>query len=99
VKIYTDEGSALRLLTENMAMRIKPWITSAKEHVRGDVHTITIEAFCANVKRGIKGIYVWVLKKHLQTYLRKFEYRHNLRRLPYLTFDCLLQAFLKVQVG
>jgi hypothetical protein len=29
----------------------------------------------------------------LQTYLREFEYRHNLRRTPYLMFDCLLAGF------
>jgi len=72
---------------------------SAKEYVRGDVHTNNIEAFWANVKRGINGTYVWVSKKHLQTYLREFEYRHNLRQQPHLTFELLLQAFPKVQVG
>ena len=48
--------------------------------------------------RGIKGTHVWVSKKHLQSYLREFEYRHNLRHAPYLMFDCLLQAFPKVRV-
>jgi len=74
-------------------------INHSREYVRGDVHTNTIEGFWANVKRGIKGTYVWVSKKHLQTYLREFEYRHNLRQTPYLMFDCLLQAFPKVRVG
>ncbi len=72
---------------------------SAKEYMRGDVHTSTIEAFWANMKRGISGTYVWVSKKHLQTYLREFEYRHSLRRTPYLMFDCLLHVFPKVRVG
>jgi transposase-like protein len=66
---------------------------SAKEYVRGDVHTNTIEAFWANFKRGIKGTYVHVSKKHLQAYLREFEYRHNLRRSPALMFEILVQAF------
>ena len=66
---------------------------SAKEYVRGDFHTNTIEAFWANVKRGIKGTYVWVSKKHLQTYLREFEYRHNLRRSPALMFELLVSSF------
>jgi transposase-like protein len=69
-----------------------------KEYVRGDIHTNTIESFWANVKRGINGTYVWVSKKHLQTYLREFEYRHNLRHAPYLMFDCLLAAFPQVRV-
>ena len=71
----------------------------AKEYVHGDAHTNTLEGFWANVKRGIKGTYVSVSKKHLQTYLREFEYRHNLRQYPEMMFDCLLQAFPKVRVG
>ena len=50
------------------------------------------------VKRGINGTYVWVSKKHLQLYLREFEYRHNLRKQPALMFELLLQAFPKVRV-
>jgi len=42
-------------------------------------------------------------REHLQTkglrLRREFEYRHNLRRAPWLMFDCLLQAFPKVRVG
>lgn len=72
---------------------------SAKEYVRGDIHTNTIEAFWANVKRGISGTYVWVSRKYLPTYLREFEYRHNLRHAPYLMFDCLLQAFPKARIA
>jgi len=81
-KIYTDEGSAFCLLTEKYGYEHQAVNHSANEHVRGDVHAKTIEAFCANVKRGIKGIYVWVSKKHLQTYFCEFEYRHNLRQMP-----------------
>ena len=68
------------------------------EYVRGDVHTNSIEAFWANVKRGIKGTHVWVSKKHLQLYLREFEYRHNLRKQPALMLELLLQALPKVRV-
>jgi transposase len=71
---------------------------SIKEYVRGDVHTNTIEAFWANVKRGIKGTYVHVSQKHLPTYLGEFEYRHNLRHAPALMLDCLLAAFPKAQL-
>lgn len=98
-KINTDEGSAFKLLTEKYGFEHEMVDHSRKEYVRGDVHTNSIEGFWANVKRGINGTYVWVSKKHLQTYLREFEYRHNLRQTPYLMFDCLLQAFPKVRVG
>ncbi len=98
-KVYTDEGSAFKALTERGGYEHEAVNHSAKEYVRGDVHTNSIEGFWANVKRGIKGTYVHVSKKHLQTYLREFEYRHNLRRTPYLMFDCLLAAFPQVRVG
>ena len=98
-KVYTDDWVGYLALTERAGFEHESVNHSAKEHVRDDVHTNTIEAFWANVKRGIKGTYVWVSRKHLQTYLREFEYRHNLRQTPYLMFDCLLQAFPKVRVG
>ena len=98
-KIYTDDWKGYLTLTERHGFEHESVNHSAKEYVRGDVHTNTIESFWANVKRGINGTYVWVSKKHLQTYLREFEYRHNLRQHPYLMFDCLLQAFPKVRVG
>lgn len=70
---------------------------SKKEWTRGDVHTNTIEAFWANLKRGINGTYVWVSAKHLQKYLWEFEYRHNLRAEPWLMFQLLLSAFPRAE--
>lgn len=66
--------------------------------MRGDVHANSIELFWSQVKRGINGAYVWVSKKHLQLYLREFEYRHNLRKQPMLMFVLLLQAFPRALV-
>jgi transposase-like protein len=97
-RIATDEAKAFGALGAR-GFRHDTVNHAEKEWVRDDIHTNTIEAFWANVKRGIKGTYVWVSKKHLQTYLREFEYRHNLRHAPYLMFDCLLAAFPKVRVG
>jgi len=97
-KIYTDDWKGYSTLVERHGFEHQSVNHSEKEYVRGDVHTNTIEAFWANVKRGIKGTYVHVSKKWLQTYLREFEYRHNLRQTPYLMFDCLLAAFPKVRV-
>ncbi len=98
-RINTDEASNFKLLKERYGYDHEMVDHHQKEYVRGDVHTNTIEGFWSNVKRGIKGTYVHVSKKHLQTYLREFEYRHNLRQTPYLMFDCLLAAFPKVRVG
>jgi len=55
----------------------------------------SIETFWLKVKRAISGTYVSVSKKHPQTYLREFEYRHNLRPSPHVMFDLLLFAFPK----
>jgi transposase len=97
-RIHTDEASNFRLLTERYGYDHEMIDHSAKEYVRGDVHTNTIDGFWSNVKRGINGTYVHVSKKHLQTYLHEFEYRHNLRQQPSLMFELLLQAFPKVRV-
>lgn len=98
-RIHTDEWTGYQVLTERHGFEVETVNHSAKEYVRaGDIHTNTIESFWAGLKRGISGTYVWVSKKHLQTYLREFEYRHNLRRQPALMFELLLQAFPKVHV-
>jgi transposase-like protein len=97
-RVHTDDWTGYRALIERYGYDHETVNHSESEYVRGDVHTNSIEAFWANLKRGIKGTYVSVSKKHLQSYLREFEYRHNLRRTPYLMFDCLLAAFPKVRV-
>lgn len=97
-RVHTDELSSYRSLTERHGYDHETVDHSAKEYVRGDIHTNGIESFWSSVKRGINGTYVWVSKKHLQTYLREFEYRHNLRQQPALMFELLLQAFPKVRV-
>ncbi len=65
----------------------------AKEWARGPVHTNTIEAVWANLKRGISGTHVWVSKKHLSKYLGEFEFSHNLRDEPNLMIKLLLESF------
>lgn len=96
--VATDDWSVYRSLPEQ-GYRHASVDHSAYEYVRGEVHTNTIEAFWANVKRGIKGTYVWVSRKHLQTYLREFEYRHNLRRSPALMFELLVSSFSRVRLS
>jgi transposase len=57
-KVYTDDWNGYANLTLRFGLEHES--DSAKEYVRGDVHTNTIEGFWANVKRGINGTYVWV---------------------------------------
>ena len=53
----------------------------AREYVRGDVHTNTIEGFFSLIKRGMYGTFHSVSKKHLHRYVSEFEYRYNTRWL------------------
>lgn len=54
---------------------------SAKEYVRGDVHTNTIEGFWNILKKQINGIHHSVSEKHLQRYSNEAAYRYNTRAL------------------
>lgn len=66
---------------------------SAKEYVNHMAHTNTIENFWSHLKRGIDGIYHWVSKGHLQSYVDEFTLRFNTRN--YNTqgrFDLILSA-------
>lgn len=90
-RVASDSAPLFKMLAEDFDHAVVDH--SKKEWVRGDVHTNTIEAFWGVLKRGINGTYVWVSAKHLQNYLWEFEYRHNLRKEPWLMFQLLLQAF------
>jgi len=72
---------------ESMIYNIVPWQFdqhetvkhSAKEYVRGDVHTNTVEGYFSIFKRGMKGIYQHCGEKHLHRYLAEFDFRYNTR--------------------
>ena len=65
----------------------------AGQYVDGDSHVNGIEGFWARLKLSIRGTHVHVSRKHLQTYVKEFEYRYNMRRNPGQMFDRLLAAF------
>ncbi len=52
---------------------------SAREYVRGNVHTNTVESFFALLKRGIMGSYHHVSRKHLSRYCDEFAFRWSHR--------------------
>jgi hypothetical protein len=52
---------------------------AAKEFVRGDVFTNTIEGYFAVLKRGLTGIYQHVSEAHLARYLAEFDFRYSNR--------------------
>jgi transposase-like protein len=51
----------------------------AKEYVRGEAHTNTIEGYFSIFKRGFKGIYQHCGEKHLHRYLAEYDFRYNNR--------------------
>ena len=53
---------------------------SAGEYVDGDCHVNGIEGFWARLKLSIRGTHVHVSRKHLQKYVKEFEYRYNRRK-------------------
>jgi len=52
-----------------------------REYVRGDVHTNNVEGFWSHLKRGIKGVYIQVSRKHLNKYCKEYEFRFNHRHV------------------
>ncbi|BCM19892.1 IS1595 family transposase [Mesorhizobium sp. J8] len=91
-RVATDEAGAFRELSELGYLHGTVNHRSG-EYVNGAVHTNNIEAFWSHVKRSMRGTYVAVSEKWLQTYLWEFEFRQNLRKHPHLMLDLLLQAF------
>lgn len=51
----------------------------AKEYVRGEAHTNTVEGVFSIFKRGMRGIYQHCSEKHLERYLAEFDFRYSNR--------------------
>lgn len=79
--IITDENPSYRGIGAEYLGGHHTVCHSAKEYVRGDIHSNTIEGFFSIVKRGLNGIYHSVSKEHLHRYMAEFEFRYNFREL------------------
>jgi len=86
--LYTNVRRDSRLITDEAHYYMRPGLEyaehvsvnhSAKEYVRGDITTNTIEGFFGIFKRGMKGIYQHCSSKHLQRYLNEFDFRYTYR--------------------
>lgn len=67
----------------------------AKEYVRGNIHTNTIEGFWSRLKRSIDGTYNFVSPKYLQSYVNEFAWRYNHRFSSKPFFLHLLEVVAK----
>ena len=76
--LMTDEAKLYTYVGHNFASH--GTVThSAREYVRGDVHTNTVEGYFSILKRGIYGVYQHVSEAHLNRYLSEFDFRYNNR--------------------
>ncbi len=76
--VYTDESSLYKRMPENI-QKHEIVNHSAKEWVRGDVHTCTIDGYWGLLKRGVIGTYHQISVKHLTRYLAEFQFKWNHR--------------------
>lgn len=76
-KVYTDSAT---LHSTDMKNYVREMVNhSAKEYVRGEVHTNSVENFWSVFKRGLKGTYISVDPFHLFRYLDEAVFRYNVR--------------------
>lgn len=54
---------------------------SAKEYVRGKVHTNSVESYFALLKRGVMGTFHHISRDHLHRYCNEFSFRWDTRKL------------------
>jgi transposase len=76
--LMTDEYHAYKRL-EWMGYGHKTVHHSAKQYVKKDIYTNTIEGFWSQLKRSIHGTYHSVSPKYLQSYVNEFAWRYNHR--------------------
>jgi transposase-like protein len=88
-RIHTDESHIYKLAPWQFAQH-ESVKHSAKEYVRGDVTTNTVEGYFSIFKRGMKGVYQHCDEKHLHRYLAEFDFRYNTRTK--LGFNDLMRA-------
>ena len=78
--IYTDESNLYGTVPGTLRSHNHQTVNhSAKEWVRGDVHTGTIDGYWGLLKRGIIGSFHQISVKHLHRYLDEFQFRWNNR--------------------
>jgi transposase-like protein len=86
--IYTDDMAYRGIGDDTIHSTVNH---GAREYVRGDVHTQTVESAISLFKRSIVGAFHQISEKHVGRYLDEFEFRFNNRRNPYQFRDVLLR--------
>lgn len=76
--LFSDEAPAYDGMPEYRHRSVNH---SKGQYVDGDAHTNGIESMWAPIKRGHKGVYHSMSRKHLHRYVTEFAGRNNARRL------------------
>ncbi len=88
--LYTDEHAGYRGLHGYNHESVNH---SAKQYVRGNIHTNGIESFWALFKRGHYGNFHHFTRKHTSRYIAEFVMRQNMLDLPQdRKFDAMLES-------
>jgi transposase-like protein len=77
-RLHTDESKLYPSVGAEF-MKHETVNHAAKEYVRDDVTTNTVEGFFGVFKRGFRGIYQHCGEQHFQRYLDEFTFRYNNR--------------------
>jgi transposase-like protein len=77
-RLHTDESNLYPKVGKDFAAH-ETVKHSAREYVRGDVHTNSAEGYFSIFKRGMRGIYQHCGEKHLHRYLAEYDFRYNHR--------------------
>lgn len=88
-RLYTDESRLYTTVGQAFAAH-ETVNHSAKEYVRGDIHTNTVEGVFSILKRGMTGVYQHCREKHLHRYLAEYDFRYNTRTA--LGYNDLMRA-------
>ena len=79
--IYTGESVLYKRMHQGVDASKHAIVNhSAKEWVRGDVHTGTVDGYWGLLERGVIGSFHQISVKHLHRYLSEFQFRWNNRK-------------------
>jgi transposase len=99
-EVHTDELRAYNKALPVADYTHKTVNHSEKEYATPEgVSTNQIESFFNHLKKSISGTHTSVSQKHLQRYVKEFEYRFNRRMRPETMLDELLSRFPDLDVS
>ena len=93
--IHTDEFGGYKDLALNGYRHVTVDHSTKVYATKAGAGVNAMEGFWAQLKRGINGTHIHVSSRNLPKYLGEFEYRHNMRHLPHLMLDRLMDSFAR----